>query len=61
METKPKKLYESPSTMAVKVNPEGVICQSKLMVWMLTEPYGITISGVDVEWGRGDYGTADEI
>lgn len=63
METKPKKLYKSPSTMVVKVNPDGVICQSQnnVMVWMLTDPYNINSNDANVEWDRGGYGAADEI
>ena len=46
----------------VEVNAEGVICLSAKLYWFLTDPVD-NISGisVDVEWGRGSYGSADEI
>ena len=60
--TNPKKIYKTPETIVVEVNAEGVICWSDPMVtWFLTDPYHIQINNVDAEWGRGGYGTADEL
>ena len=45
----------------VEVNAEAVICQSITLVWLLADPNTITDNNVEVEWGRGGYGSADEI
>lgn len=56
-----KKEYAAPEMRVVEVNAEAFICQSVKLVWFLTDPYKITDNGVEVEWGRGGYGSADEI
>lgn len=56
-----KKEYAAPEMRVVEVNAEAFICQSIKLVWFLTDPYTITDNTVDVEWGRGGYGSADEI
>ena len=58
-----KKEYAAPETLVVEVNAEGAICNNSIRaVWFLTDPVN-NISGIsmDVEWGRGGYGSADEI
>ena len=56
-----KKEYAAPETLVVEVNAEAFICQSIKLVWFLTDPITITNNAVEVEWGRGGYGSADEI
>lgn len=56
-----KKEYAAPEMRVVEVNAEAFICQSIKLVWFLTDPYMITNNAVEVEWGRGGYGSADEI
>lgn len=58
-----KKEYKAPETMEMRVNPEGVICQSanSVMIWSLTDPYSITSNAEAAEWDRGSYGAADEL
>lgn len=58
-----KKEYAAPEIRVVEVNAEAVICNSRTLVWFLTDPNAITIfdNDVEVEWGRGGYGSADEI
>lgn len=56
-----KKEYAAPEMRVVEVNAEAVICQGSPLVWFLTDPYKITNNAVEVEWGRGGYGSADEI
>ena len=55
-----KQEYAPPRTLVVEVNAEKVICLSAKLVWFLTDPSG-NIFSEDVEWGRGGYGSADEI
>ena len=55
-----KEEYRAPETLVVEWDAEGVICLSTKLVWFLTEPSS-NIFGGDVEWGRGSYGSADEI
>jgi hypothetical protein len=57
-----KKEYAAPEMRVVEVNAEAFICLSTRAVWFLTDPVN-NISGIsmDVEWGRGGYGSADEI
>lgn len=56
-----KNEYAAPEMRVVEVNAESVICQSITLVWFLTGPNTITDNGVEAEWGRGGYGSADEI
>lgn len=56
-----KKEYAAPEMRVVEVNAEAFICQSIKLVWFLTDPYMITNNAGEVEWGRGGYGSADEI
>lgn len=56
-----KKEYAAPEMRVVEVNAEAVICQSIVLVWFLTDPNTITDNNVEVGWGRGGYGSSDEI
>lgn len=57
-----KKEYAAPEMRVVEVNAEAVICQGSTLVWFLTDPTKtITDNDVEVEWGRGGYGSANEI
>lgn len=56
-----KKEYAAPEMRVVEVNAEAFICQSVKLVWFLTDPLSGNIFSEDVEWGRGGYGSADEI
>lgn len=55
-----KQEYTPPRTLVVELDAEKVICQSPKLVWFLTDPSG-NIFSEGVEWGRGSYGSADEI
>ena len=57
-----KKEYAAPETLVVELDAEGAICNNSIRaVWFLTDPITITDNVVEVEWGRGGYGSADEI
>ena len=56
-----KKEYAAPEMRVVEVNAKAFICLSTRAVWFLTDPVNSDVYTVDVEWGRGGYGSADEI
>ena len=59
METKNRKTYEAPEAVVVRVQSEGLICDSgNHVMWLLTDPDKIS---TDAGWSRGDYGGANEI